>query len=77
MTTVKTNRKWILVLGVLVLIPVIIIGGFGLYGLSQTDKLPWQTAPTRIPITPVELPSFGTLGGTPVPTTVADSTPAA
>ena len=77
MSTVKTNRKWILVLGALVLIPVIIIGGFGLYGLSQTDKLPWQTQPTRIPITPVELPSFGTIGGTPVPTTVAEAPPAA
>jgi hypothetical protein len=77
MTTVKKNRKWLLVLGILVLIPVIIFGGFGLYGLSQADKLPWQTQPTRIPITPVELPSFGTIGGTPVPTTVADSTPAA
>jgi hypothetical protein len=62
------NRKWIVVaLAVVVLVPVIIIGGFGVYGLSQADKLPWQTPPTRIPITPVEMPKFGSLGGTPVP----------
>ncbi len=80
MSTAKKNRKWIVAIGILILIPVFIIGGFGLYGLSQTDQLPWQTQPTRIPITPVELPSFGTIGGTtdatPAPTTVADSTPA-
>ena len=79
-TTAKKSPKWIVVFGVLALIPLFIIGGFGLYGLSQTDQLPWQTQPTRIPITPVELPSFGTIGGndgaTPAPTTVADSTPA-
>lgn len=81
MTTVQNNRKWILGIGMLILVPIIIIGGFGAYGLYQTDSLPWQTQPTRIPITPVELPSFGTIGdapgGTPVPTTIADSTPAA
>lgn len=63
------NRKWIIVaMAVVVLVPAIIIGGFGVYGLSQSDKLPWQTPPTRIPITPVEIPSFGSIGGTPVPT---------
>ena len=77
MTTLTNNRKWIAILGILILIPLIIFGGFGLYGLSQADKLPWQTQPTRIPISPVELPSFGTIGGTPVPTTVVDATPAA
>lgn len=80
-TTVKKYRRWIAAVGILILIPVFIIGGFGLYGLSQTDQLPWQTQPTRIPITPVELPSFGTIGGsidsTPAPTTVANATPAA
>jgi hypothetical protein len=61
-----------------ILIPVIVIGGLGFYGLSQSDKLPWQTPPTRIPITPVEMPSFGTIGGTPLPTsTVQSHTPAA
>lgn len=81
MTTAKQHRKWIAAIGVLILIPVFIIGGFGAYGMYQTDSLPWQAQPTRIPITPVELPSFGTIGGTnsgtPAPTTVADSTPAA
>jgi hypothetical protein len=75
-TTANKNRKWIVVIGILILIPVFIFGGFGLYGLSQTDQLPWQTQPTRIPITPVELPSFGVIGGTPAPTTVAATTPA-
>ena len=75
-TSRKPNRKWIAIAGILVLIPVLIFGGFGLYGLSQADKLPWQTQPTRIPITPIEMPSFGTIGGTPVPTTVSVATSA-
>ena len=75
----KPNRSWMIAaVTILILIPVIVVGGFGLYGLSQTDKLPWQTPPTRIPITPVEMPSFGTIGGTPLPTsTVPSPTPAA
>ncbi|HET9659320.1 MAG TPA: hypothetical protein VFP05_03255 [Thermomicrobiales bacterium] len=79
-TTTKKSPKWIIVFGILMLIPVLFFGGFGAYGLYQTDKLPWQTQPTRIPITPVEMPSFGTIGdtsaGTPAPTTVVTSTPA-
>lgn len=70
----QNNRKWVIAaLAIVILVPLIIIGGFGLYGLSQTDQLPWQTAPTRIPITPVEMPSFGSIGGTPVPTSVPES----
>jgi len=84
-TEKKKSPKWIIVFGIVILIPVLFFGGFGAYGLYQTDKLPWQTQPTRIPITPVEMPSFGTIGGTsgdtisatPAPTTVAESTPAA
>lgn len=74
MPATSKNRKWIVALGILVLIPVLLFGGFGLYGLGQADKLPWQTPATRIPITPVEMPSFGVLGGTPAPDVV--STPA-
>jgi hypothetical protein len=62
------NRKWIISgIALLVLVPAIVFGGFGIYALDQADKLPWQEQPTRIPITPVEMPSFGTIGGTPVP----------
>lgn len=62
------NRNWIIAaIAVVVLVPLLVFGGFGVYGLSQTDKLPWQSQPTRIPITPAEIPSFGTIGGTPVP----------
>lgn len=62
------NRKWIIgAIAILALVPIIVIGGFGLYGLSQADKLPWQSQPTRIPITPLEMPSFGSIDGTPVP----------
>ncbi len=64
-------------LAVVVLVPILVLGGFGLYGLSQTDKLPWQTQPTRIPITPVEMPSFGTIGGTPAPAGAASPAPGA
>lgn len=64
----QTNRKWIAAaLVILILIPAMVFGGFGLYGLSQAEKLPWQTPATRIPITPLEMPSFGTIGGTPAP----------
>jgi hypothetical protein len=71
----KYNRHWIVAaIAIVILVPLIVVGGFGVYGLSQSDKLPWQTPPTRIPITPVEMPSFGTIGGTPVPTTVSEST---
>jgi hypothetical protein len=64
----KQNRKWIFgAIAMLILVPVIVFGGFGIYALDQADKLPWQEQPTRIPITPVEMPSFGTIGGTPVP----------
>jgi hypothetical protein len=76
-TEKKKSPKWIIVFGIVILIPVLFFGGFGAYGLYQTDKLPWQTQPTRIPLTPVEMPSFGTIGGTPAPTTVRESTPAA
>lgn len=83
-TAKKKSPKWIIVFGILLLIPVLFFGGFGAYGLYQTDKLPWQSQPTRIPITPVEMPSFGTIGdtsrdtsaGTPAPTTIAESTAA-
>lgn len=74
----ENNRRRIVVaIAIVILIPLIIIGGFGIYGLSQTDQLPWQTAPTRIPVSPVELPSFGTIGGTPVPTSVSETSPPA
>ncbi len=70
----NNNRKWIAAaIAIVILVPLIVIGGFGVYGLSQSDKLPWQTPPTRIPVSPVEMPSFGTIGGTPVPTTAPES----
>ncbi|MCO5222104.1 MAG: hypothetical protein M9947_11075 [Thermomicrobiales bacterium] len=69
----KDRKRFIVGMAIILLVPLIVIGGFGLYGLSQADKLPWQTPPTRIPVTPVEMPSFGTIGGTPVPTTVPES----
>jgi hypothetical protein len=69
MTMKQNNRNWIVAaIAIVILVPLIVVGGFGVYGLSQTDKLPWQTQPTRIPVTPVEMPSFGTIGGTPAPT---------
>ena len=70
----NNNRMWIdAAIAIAILVPLIVIGGFGVYGLSQSDKLPWQTPPTRIPVSPVEMPSFGTIGGTPVPTTAPES----
>ncbi len=69
----RNRKRFFTAIAIIVLIPLIVIGGFGVFGLSQTDKLPWQTAPTRIPVSPVEMPSFGTIGGTPIPTTVVES----
>lgn len=74
MTMTKNNRKWIIAaIAIVILVPLIIIGGSGVYGLYQTDKLPFQSQPTRIPVSPVEMPSFGTIGGTPVPTAAPES----
>lgn len=75
MQPLSNNRRWIVILGMLLLIPILLFGGFGLYGLSEAEKLPWQTPSTRIPITPVEMPSFGKIGGTPAPDATASPAP--
>ena len=52
---------------------VLVVGGYGMYLAVSAGRLPWQEDPTRIPITPfADIPGFGgptetpTRGGTPV-----------
>ena len=61
------------VVAILVLVPLLVILGFGIYLGSLAGALPWQAEPTRIPITPFAgIPGFD--APTPVPAT---PTPAA
>ena len=50
---------------VVVLVPLMFIGGFAFYVASEAGELPWQEDPTAIPVVP-----FGglTSSGQPVPT---------
>lgn len=43
-------RRW--VMATLILIPLAIVLGFSLYLANTAGELPWQTDPTRIPVTP-------------------------
>lgn len=66
-TSRGSSARWIV--AVLLVIPVVIVLGFGIYLASLSGDLPWQTDPTRIPITPFA--NFPTAvpdpAGTPVP----------
>ncbi len=46
----KTRKRAII--ATLVLIPIGIVLFFSLYLADQAGELPWQTDPTRIPVTP-------------------------
>lgn len=51
---------------VVIAIPAVIIIGFGIYIASLAGALPWQSDPTRVPITPFAgIPGF--TAPTPVP----------
>jgi hypothetical protein len=64
--TISRRARWFLALAIC--LPVLVVAGFGLYAASLTGDLPWQTDPTRIPVTPfADIPGFGDQG-TPVPT---------
>ena len=53
------------VVAVVVLVPLLLFGGFAFYVASEAGELPWQEDPTAIPVVP-----FGglTSSGQPVPT---------
>ena len=66
-TTSNSNRRKII--ATLVLIPIGLVLAFSLYLASTAGELPWQTDPTRIPITPfANLPTTQPASGTPSPT---------
>ena len=53
------------VVAIVVLVPLLLIGGFSFYVAGEAGELPWQEVPTAIPVVP-----FGglTSSGQPVPT---------
>jgi hypothetical protein len=53
------------VVAVVILVPLLLIGGFAFYVASEAGELPWQEDPTAIPVVP-----FGGLdsSGQPLPT---------
>jgi hypothetical protein len=42
------RRRKVQVVAIVVLVPVVVVFGFGLYLASLAGALPWQTDPTRI-----------------------------
>lgn len=65
-TSTSTRRK---IIATLVLIPIGLVLAFSLYLASTAGELPWQTDPTRIPVTPfANLPTTVPASGTPSPT---------
>lgn len=52
-------------IAVVILVPLLFIGGFAFYVASEAGELPWQEDPTAIPVVP-----FGGLDGSgqPLPT---------
>ena len=58
-----SHRRRTLILVAAVLVPLLIVVAFGLSLAGTAGRLPWQTDPTRIPITP-----FADLPGGAAPT---------
>ncbi len=60
-----TRRK---IIATLVLIPIGVVLVFSLWLANEAGELPWQTDPTRIPITPfANLPTVEPAAATPSP----------
>ena len=59
------RRRLRTVVAIVVLVPLMFIGGFVFYVASEAGELPWQEDPTAIPVVP-----FGglTSDGQPMPT---------
>ncbi|HET8524441.1 MAG TPA: hypothetical protein VFL82_14490 [Thermomicrobiales bacterium] len=57
-----------------IVVLLLVIAGFGVYLASVAGELPWQTDPTRIPITPfADIPGFS--APAPSPTVISGSSP--
>ena len=64
-TSTSTRRK---IIATLVLIPIGLVILFSLYLANTAGELPWQTDPTRVPVTPfANLPTTVPASGTPTP----------
>lgn len=56
--------------GAIALLTLFIVLGYAVYLASEAGELPWQTDPTRIPVTP-----FGDIPGFSVPTPLPTAAP--
>ncbi len=62
----RTRRSRLrMAVALVILVPMLLIGGFAFYVASEAGELPWQEDPTAIPVVP-----FGGLDGSgqPLPT---------
>lgn len=64
----SSSRTLFKAAGALLIVGLLIAGGFAFYLANAAGELPWQTDPTRIPVTP-----FGDIPGFQVPTIVINS----
>jgi hypothetical protein len=48
------KKRKVRIIGAIVMIPVLVVFGFGIYLASLAGELPWQTDPTRIPVVAFE-----------------------
>lgn len=58
------------VVALVILVPLLLIGGFAFYVASEAGELPWQEDPTAIPVVP-----FGGLDSTGQPLATETPTP--
>jgi hypothetical protein len=59
MTRIQHHPVLAAVIG-LALVLTIVIAGYGVFLAGEAGQLPWQTDPTRIPVTPFsDFPGFG------------------
>ncbi|CAN5675677.1 hypothetical protein BH23CHL5_BH23CHL5_24300 [soil metagenome] len=66
--TAESSTRRRKVIATLVLIPIGVVLVFSLWLASEAGELPWQTDPTRIPITPfANLPTVEPAAATPSP----------
>ncbi len=57
------RQRSVRILGVVAILLVVAVAGFGLFLAGEAGRLPWQEDPTRIPITPfADIPGFNAPG---------------
>jgi hypothetical protein len=61
------RHTWLTLFATLVLLLLVIVGGYGISLASDAGRLPWQEQPTRIAITPfADIPGFSAPTPTPM-----------